>query len=56
MNKKSEMQTQNMMQTWLQLLNMLNNTNIYNLILLTNVFADDLWSSSTILISKHDFR
>ncbi len=34
-----------------------NNTNIYNLILLTNVFAADLWwSSSTILISKKYFR
>ncbi len=36
---------------------MLNNTNISNLILSTNVFAADLWwSSSTILISKNDFR
>ncbi len=31
---------------------MLNNTNISNIILLTDVFADDLWSSSIILIIK----
>ncbi len=48
------MQTQNMTQTCNNL--MLNNTNISNLILSTYVFAADLWSSSTKLISKNYFR
>ncbi len=36
---------------------MLNNTNLSNHILLTDVFAADLWwSSSTIIINNNDFR
>ncbi len=36
---------------------MLNNTNISKVIVLTNVFADDFWwSSSTTLIRKNYFR
>ncbi len=53
------MQTQNMTQTCniKYVKNMLNNTNVSNPILLTNVFAADLWwSDLTILISKNDFR
>ncbi len=50
------MQTQNMTQTCNNK-NMLNNTNVSNPILLTDVFAADLWRSSLIiLISKNDFR